>query len=208
MFDQRILDSTRARHIKRQHPAYKYRQHLVFDAVTEHRPALASGHQGYTGAQFGHSHGCQIKRFQRLAIQPADHRFIGYGSKLLRYNVRIQQDHSKLAARAGEWSRSKTAISSSVNFTLRPIPANKSPSFTWPSGFTAVANTFYCQIVPDEITKKPAITRASGHFMPSGAWSYQTRDHSHSVINKKKAVLNQNIESTHLAGTKKNTIPR
>lgn len=43
-----------------------------------------------------------------------------------------------------------------------------------------------CQIVRGRKRKKPAITLASGCFLPFATGLSQTRGHSHSIINRRK----------------------
>lgn len=57
-------------------------------------------------------------------------------------------------------------------------------------------------------SQKPAITRASGHFLLVGAGQCRTRDHSHSIINRGPKPLDLGVrKSDDNFKTMKNTIP-
>jgi len=68
-------------------------------------PALSDRHQRDTRTQLGYRDRGQVERFQRLRVEPVKDTRMRLPALCFRNHVRIEQDHSKRAARAGDWMR-------------------------------------------------------------------------------------------------------
>ncbi|ACQ68728.1 hypothetical protein HDEF_2171 [Candidatus Hamiltonella defensa 5AT (Acyrthosiphon pisum)] len=139
-FGQQLGMGFRTSHIERQHPIGEHRQQALFQVLMQAVPALSCRNQSDTCTQLGYRDRGKVERFQRLRVDPVKDAGIGFLALRLRNHVRIEQDHLKLAARAGDLmpALSNKACSSSLRPPAsRAMEARKEPSFTRPSGFAA-----------------------------------------------------------------------
>ena len=105
------------RHVEGQHPALEQRQHLLGQGLAQLVAPPPRWQRGHAGQQLGQRDAGQVQRGRCLGIQPGQHRRLGRGPQRFGDDVRVEDDHLKLAGTTGVRSRS---IFSATPPTLRP----------------------------------------------------------------------------------------
>ena len=117
-------EGMRGLHVESEHPALEKRQHLFSQGLRQLVAPPPCWQCRHAGQQLGQCDARQAQRSRRLGVQPRQHGSVRCGLQRLGHDVRVHDDHLKLAGTTGLRSRS---IFSVTPPTPRPLAASAEP---------------------------------------------------------------------------------